>query len=51
MRPTLSCFFDGNDVFIPLEPFEPTPEGMELAKIAGEITLRALAVGHDNWSR
>jgi hypothetical protein len=43
--------FGGADVFFPLESFEPTPEGLELAKIASDITLRALAVGHDNWSR
>jgi len=36
--------------FFLLESFEPTPEGFESAKIAGDITLRALAVGHDNWS-
>ncbi len=40
----------GADGFLPLEAFEPTPEGLEVAKIAGDITLRALAVGHDNWS-
>jgi hypothetical protein len=41
----------GHDGFFLLESFEPTPEGFEPAKIAGEITLRALAVGHDNWSK
>jgi hypothetical protein len=41
----------GADGFFPLESFEPTPEGLELAKIAGDITLRALAVGHGSWSR
>jgi hypothetical protein len=41
----------GSDGFFPLESFEPTPEAFDLAKIAGDITLRALAVGHDNWSR
>ncbi|UVF22282.1 hypothetical protein HPT29_026750 (plasmid) [Microvirga terrae] len=40
----------GNDGFFPLESFEPTPEGFEFAKIAGEIALRTLAVGHDNWA-
>ena len=49
--PHTLVLFGGNDVFFPLESFEPTPEGLELAKIAGDITLRALAVGHDNWSR
>jgi hypothetical protein len=49
--PYTLVLFGGNEVFFPLESFEPTPEGLELAKIAGDITLRALAVGHDNWSR
>jgi hypothetical protein len=40
----------GHDGFFPLESFEPTPEGFEFAKIAGEIALRTLAVAHDNWS-
>jgi hypothetical protein len=40
----------GIDGLFLLESFEPTPEGFESAKIAGEITLRALAVGHANWS-
>jgi lysophospholipase L1-like esterase len=43
--------FGGNDVFVPLESFEPTPEGLEFAQIASKITLRTLAVGHDNWSK
>ena len=40
----------GLDGFFLLESFEPTLEGFESAKIAGEITLRALSVGHTNWS-
>jgi hypothetical protein len=40
----------GVDGLFPLEGFEPTPEGLELAKITGDIVLRALAVGHDNRS-
>ena len=40
----------GADGFFPLDPFEPTPEGLELAKIACYIILRALAVGHENWA-
>jgi hypothetical protein len=40
----------GSDGFFPLEGFEPTTEGLELAKITGGIVLRALTVGHDNWS-
>jgi lysophospholipase L1-like esterase len=49
--PFTLVLFGGNDVFFPLEGFEPTPEGLELAKTTGEITLRALAVGYDNWSK
>jgi hypothetical protein len=40
----------GDDGLFPLEGFEPTSEGLELAKITGDIILRALAVGHDNWA-
>ena len=39
----------GDDGFIPLETFAPSPEGFDRAKIAGEVTLRALAAGHSNW--
>jgi hypothetical protein len=49
--PYTLVLFGGADVFFPLEAFEPTPDGLELATIAGDITLRALAIGHDNWSR
>jgi hypothetical protein len=49
--PYTLVLFDRNDVFFPLESFDPTPEALDLANIAGDITLRALAVGHDNWSR
>jgi hypothetical protein len=48
--PYMLVLFGGADVFFPLEAFEPTPEGLELAKIAGAIVLRALAVGHENWA-
>jgi hypothetical protein len=48
--PLTLVLLGGADGFFPLESFEPTPEGLEVAKIAGDITLRALAVGHDNWS-
>jgi hypothetical protein len=48
--PLTLVLLGGVDGFFPLESFEPTPEGLEVAKIAGDITLRALAVGHDNWS-
>ena len=40
----------GADGFFPLEAFEPTPEGVEMAEIVGQISLRALAVGHENWA-
>jgi hypothetical protein len=30
--PYTLVLFGGNDVFFPLESFEPTPEGLELAK-------------------
>ena len=36
--------------FYPLEAFEPTPDGLNLAKMAGDLMLRALAVAHGNWS-
>ena len=49
MRPTRS-FCSGADGFFPLEAFEPTPEGLEMAEIVGQISLRALAVGHENWA-
>jgi hypothetical protein len=48
--PLTLVLLGGVDGFFPLESFEPTPEGLEVAKIAGDITLRALAVGYDNWS-
>jgi len=38
------------DGFFPLEAFEPTPEGLEMAEIVGQISLRALAVGHETWA-
>jgi hypothetical protein len=40
----------GADGFVPLEAFEPTPEGLEMAEIVGHISLRALAIGHENWA-
>jgi hypothetical protein len=36
----------GVDGFFPLEAFEPTKEGYESAKIAGEIALRACGRSH-----
>lgn len=40
----------GNDGFFPLETFAPTPEGFEFTKIAAEIALQTLAIGHNNWA-
>jgi hypothetical protein len=34
----------GVDGFYPLESFKPTPEGLDLAKLTGNIMLRGLAV-------
>jgi hypothetical protein len=47
--PVTLVLLGGVDGFFPLEAFEATEEGYESAKIAGEIALRALAVGHTNW--
>jgi hypothetical protein len=49
--PFMLVLLGGEDGFFSLEGFEPTSEGFELAKITGEITLRALAVGHENWAK
>jgi lysophospholipase L1-like esterase len=48
--PLILIMLGGADGFYPLESFEPTPEGLELAKLTGDIMLRALAVAHGNWS-
>ena len=48
--PLILILLGGVDGFCPLESFEPTPEGLDLAKLTGDIMLRALAVAHSNWS-
>ena len=48
--PLILLMLGGADGFCPLESFEPTPEGLDLAKLTGDILLRALAVAHGNWS-
>jgi hypothetical protein len=47
--PVTLVLLGGVDGFLPLESFEPTPEGLEATRTAGEVTLRALAAGHINW--
>jgi hypothetical protein len=49
--PLILIVLGGADGFYPLESFEPTPEGSDLAKMAGDLMLRALAVAHGNWSK
>jgi hypothetical protein len=48
--PVILIMLGGADGFYPLESFEPTPEGSDLPKMAGDIMLRALAVAYGNWS-
>jgi hypothetical protein len=48
--PLILVILGGTSGFYPLESFEPTPEGLNLAKLTGDIMLRALAVAHGNWS-
>ncbi|MBL0407921.1 hypothetical protein JKG68_28900 [Microvirga aerilata] len=48
--PVTLVLLGGVDGFLPLESFEPTPEGFEAAQAAGEMALRVLAVGHTNWA-
>jgi hypothetical protein len=48
--PLILMVLGGLEGFWPLESFEPTPEGLDLAKLTGDILLRALAVAHSNWS-
>jgi hypothetical protein len=33
-----------------LETFDPSSEGMESAKVVGDIALRALATAHESWT-
>ena len=48
--PLILILLGGADGFYPLESFEPTPEGLDLAKMTGDVMLRALAVAHGTWS-
>jgi hypothetical protein len=48
--PLILVILGGASGFSPLESFEPTPEGLNLAKLTGDVMLRALAVAHGNWS-
>ncbi len=48
--PLILLLLGGADGFQPLQSFEPTPEGLDLAKLAGSIVLSALAVAHATWS-
>jgi hypothetical protein len=48
--PLILVILGGASGFYPLEAFEPTSDGLNLAKMAGDIMLRALAVAHGNWS-
>jgi hypothetical protein len=48
--PLILLLLGGADGFQPLQSFEPTPEGLELAKLTGGIVLRALAAAHSTWS-
>jgi hypothetical protein len=48
--PLTLVLLGGVDGFLPLESFEPTPEGFEAAQTAGEMALRVLAAGHTNWA-
>ena len=48
--PLVLLMLGGVEGFSPLEAFEPTPGGLDLAKLTGDIMLRALEVAHSNWS-
>jgi hypothetical protein len=47
--PLTLVILGGAGGFFPLGSFEPTHEGSDLAKLTGEVMLRAHAVAHDNW--
>lgn len=49
-KPFILVLLGGAEGFQPLETFDPTGEGMELAKVVADITLRALAAAHDAWA-
>ena len=48
--PLILIMLGGASGFYPLESFEPTPEGLDLAKLTGDVMLRGLAVARANWS-
>jgi hypothetical protein len=48
--PLLLVLIGGADGFLPLQVFEPTPDGRNLAMLTGDITLRALAAAQATWS-
>jgi len=48
--PLILLLLGGAEGFQPLQSFEPTPEGLNLAKLTGGIILRALAVAYGTWS-
>jgi hypothetical protein len=48
--PLILLLLGGADGFQPLQSFEPTPEGLDLAKLVGGIVLRVLAAAHGTWS-
>ncbi len=48
--PLLLVLMGGADGILPLQFFEPTPDGRNLAMLTGDITLRALAAAHSTWS-
>ena len=48
--PLILLLLGGADGIHPLESFEPTEEGLELAKHTGGIILQALVAAHGTWS-
>jgi hypothetical protein len=48
--PITLVLLGGVDGFLPLESFEPTPEGFKAARAAGEMALRVLAARPTNWA-
>ena len=48
--PLILLLLGGADGFQPLQSFEPTPAGLDLAKLVGGIVLRVLAAYHVTWS-
>jgi hypothetical protein len=48
--PLILVVLGGASGFYPLESFEPTSDGLNLAKMAGDLMLRGLAVAHGTWA-